>query len=172
MNHLFISENLLKNFSNEYIEHCLFKKVNFEFTKIIKLIDESITNFIIIYYNSLFDKELVKNYSDLIKIDLRFSKEHILGFYKQFLQVSYKNFDIQDINTFSFGGLDYDSLVYHWRYLIIFLTDRFGEDILSKMIKFLYFSRYKTMEEITKNLFNMEEQKFYELWSLEAKKNK
>jgi len=55
---------------------------------------------------------------------------------------------------------------------MIFLINKFGNDIIWKFIKFLYFSNYNSMYEITKTLFNLNKQKFYELWSFEAQNNK
>jgi len=99
LNHLFISENLLRNFGNEYSEHSLLKKQNYEIGKIVKLLDESITNFIGFYYISLFDRNLVKNYTYILNNDMKFNKEHILGFYRKLLQVKFKNIDIKNIST-------------------------------------------------------------------------
>ena len=163
-NHYFISKNLERNFGKEYLDYSTGSVYNNEIYKIKKLIDEAITHFYILYYRTFFDSKLISSINNILKIDTSFESNHILGFYSQYLDTIYDNKKIPGLKTFFYGGIDFQSLSIYYYALMVALTKRYGVEIISKFIRFVYFSKYNSMEDITSNILNLTEDEFYKIW--------
>ncbi len=168
-NHYIISKNLLKNFSESYSDYILKSKFNNELSKI-KLFDESITSFYFYYFNTFFKSKLIKEPDKILNKGFIFDPSHIVGYYKQFLNTYYKKEEIGELKQFFYGDLSFKSLIVYYTYFPIFIAEKFGIDKLNKFINFLYFGNYSSVNEITQNVFGVDENTFYNLWTESVKK--
>ena len=163
-NHYFISKNLEKNFGMTYSDYSINSVYNNEIYKITKLIDEALTHFYNLYYKTFFDSKLISSTNNMLKIDTSFESNHILGFYSQYLDTIYDNKKIPGLNAFFYGGMDINSLVIYYSALVIALVKYYGVEIVGKFIRFVYFSKYNSINDIVSNVLNLTEDEFYQIW--------
>jgi len=169
-NHYLITKNLIRNFGKRYIDYALNSKYDYEIHKIKKLFDESITCFYSFYYSLFFQSKLIDDMDLILNSDLLFDKDFITGYLKQYVNTLYKKENIEDLKSFFYGDLKYISLIVYDLYLSIFISEKFGIEKLYKLINFLYFGNYLSVNEITQSVFGVDENTFYNLWTDIVKK--
>lgn len=171
LNHYFISNNLIKNFKNKYIDYINNYVYNDEIRKI-KLLDESITHFFgnyLTYHYCFMYKN--NNIINLLNMNLSFSDYIFEDFYIKNIKSEIVKFPFKSIENFSFGGMSINDLIPYYISLSLYIYQKYNSfEIIKKFINFMYEAKFNSFNDIIYYNFKLSEDKFFKEWEDFTKK--
>lgn len=171
LNHYFISNNLLNNFGERYINSIINFAYDEELLKI-NFFDEAIT----VFYGWYFTYQYcilykADNIANLLNMNLSFSDYIFRNFYLDAIKNNVVKIPFKEVKSFLYEGKRFISFIPYYVSLIFYIYQNYnGFDGIRKFINFMYEGKFSSFSDIIYYNFKLSEDKFFEEWENFAKK--